>query len=65
MSTEGISLNIVENATYEELIKGDWKRLGKDLKEGGIREPEKTKSRFTQNSSTTSWKTQGRDLWIG
>ena len=36
MSGEGISLNIVENKTSEELMKGDFKRLGKDLKEGGI-----------------------------
>ena len=36
MSTEGISLNIVENARSEELTKGDLKRLGIDLKEGGI-----------------------------
>ena len=36
MSTEGISFNIVENATSEELTKGDLKRLGRDLKEGGI-----------------------------
>ena len=36
ISTEGISLNIVENAISEELTKGDLKRLGKDLKEGGI-----------------------------
>ena len=54
MSTEGISLDIVENAISEELTKGDLKRLGRDLKEGGIRKPEKTKLRFTQNSSTTS-----------
>ena len=36
MSTEGISLNIVENATSDELTKGDLKKLGKDLKEDGI-----------------------------
>ena len=36
MSTEGISLNIVENAVSKELTKGDLKRLGKGLKEGGI-----------------------------
>ena len=29
MSTEGISLTIVENAVSEELTKGDLKRLGK------------------------------------
>ena len=36
MSTEGISLNIVENARSEELTKGDLKRLGIDLNEDGI-----------------------------
>ena len=36
MSTEGISLNIVENAISKELTKGDLKRLGRDLNEGGI-----------------------------
>ena len=65
MSTEGISHNIVENAISEELTKGDLIELRRDLKEGGIQNPEKIKSRSTQNSSTTSWKTQGRDLWIG
>ena len=54
MSTEGISLNIVENATSEELTKGDFKRPGKDLKEGGTRKPEKIKLRSTLNSSITS-----------
>ena len=48
MSTEGISLNIVENATSEKLTNRDLKRLG------GIRKQEKIKLRFTQNSSTTS-----------
>ena len=65
MSTEGISLNIVENAISEELTKGDLKKAWERLEEGGIRKPEKTKSRSTQDSSTTSQKTQGRDLWIG
>ena len=36
MSTEGISLNIVENATSDELTKGDMKKAWKDLKEDGI-----------------------------
>ena len=65
MSTEGISLNIVENAVSEELTKGDLKKAWERLKRSGIRKPEKTKLRSTQNSSTTSWKTQGRDPWIG
>ena len=60
MSTEGISLNIVENAISNELTKGDlkkaWERLGKGLKEGGIQKQEKTKSRSTQDSSTTTRK---------
>ena len=41
MSTEGISLNIVENAKSEELTKGDSKRPGIDLNEGGIQKQEK------------------------
>ena len=47
MSTEGISLNIVENAISNELTKEDLKRPGKGLKEGGIQKQEKTKSRST------------------
>ena len=54
MSTEGISLNIVENATSDKLTKGDLERLGEGLKESGIQKQEKIKLRFTQNSSTTS-----------
>ena len=54
MSTEGISLNIVENAVSEELTKGDLKRLGKGLKEGGIGKQEKIKLRFIQYFSTTN-----------
>ena len=36
MSTDGISLNIVENATLDKLTKGDLRKAGEDLKEGGI-----------------------------
>ena len=36
MSTEGISLNIVENAVSEELTKEDLKKAWYGLKEGGI-----------------------------
>ena len=54
MSTEGISINIVENATSDELAKGDLKKALKNMKEGGIRNPEQIKLKFTQNSSTTS-----------
>ena len=50
MSTAGISLTFVENAVSEELTKGDLKKLGKGLKEGGIRKQEKTKWRSTLNS---------------
>ena len=65
MSTEGISVNIEENAVSEEVTKGDLKRLGKGLKEGGIQKQEKTKSRSIQDFSTTNLKTQGRGPWIG
>ena len=54
MSTEGISLNIVENATSDNLTKGDLTNPGEDLKEDGIRRQGKIKLRFTQNSSITS-----------
>ena len=50
MSTEGISFTIVQNAASEELPSGDLKRLGKGLKEDGIRKQEKTKLRSTLNS---------------
>ena len=46
MSTEGILLNIVENAISNELTR-------KGSKEGGIRKQEKIKSRSTQDFSTT------------
>ena len=65
MSTEGISLNIVENAISEELTKGDLKKAWERLERGWNPKTREAKSRFTQNSSTTSWKTQDRDLWIG
>ena len=54
MSTDGISLNIVENAISDELTKGDLKRLGRGLREGGIRKQEKIKWRSTQDFSTTN-----------
>ena len=54
MSTDGISLNIVENAISDELTKGDLKRLGRGLREGGIRKQEKIKWRSTQDFSNTN-----------
>ena len=36
MSTEGISLNNLENAISDQLTKGDLKKALKGLKEGGI-----------------------------
>ena len=54
MSTEGISLNIVENATSDKLTKGDLKRAWGGLERNGIRKQEKIKLRSTPNSSTTS-----------
>ena len=50
MSTDGISLNIVQNAKSVELTKGDFKRPGINLNEGGIQKPEKTNWRCTLNS---------------
>ena len=54
MSTEGISLNIVENAISEELTKGGLKKAWERLERRWNLKTEKTKLRFTQNSSTTS-----------
>ena len=54
MSTEGISLNIVENATSEELTKGDLKKAWERLERRWNPKPEKIKLRFTQNPSITS-----------
>ena len=54
MSTEGISLNIVENATSEELTKGDLEKAWERLERNGIQNPEKINLRFTLNSSITS-----------
>ena len=54
MSTDGISLKIVENATSDKLTKGDLRNAGEDLKEDGIRRQGKIKWRYTQNFSITS-----------
>ena len=54
MSTEGISLNIVENAISDKLTKGDLIKALEGLKEDGIQKQGKIKLRFTQNSSITS-----------
>ena len=43
MSTEGISLNIVENATSDKLSKGNEERPGEDLRRHGIPKQERTK----------------------
>ena len=53
MSTEGISLNIVENAISDELTKRDLKKAWERLKRRWNPKQEKIKSRFTQDSSTT------------
>ena len=68
MSTEGISLNIVENAISNELTKGDLKKALERLERTWNPKTREDKVEVyvsTQNSSTTSWKTQGRDLLIG
>ena len=54
MSTEGISLSIVENAISEELTKGDLKKAWERLERRWNPKTKKTKLRSTQNSSTTS-----------
>ena len=55
MSTDGISLNIVENATSDNLTKGDLRKPGNDLKEDGIQRQGKIKWRLcTQSFSITS-----------
>ena len=65
MSTEGTSLNIVENAVSEELMKGDLKKAWQRLERRWNPKTREDKLRSTQNSSITSWKTQGRGPWIG
>ena len=48
MSTDGISLSIVENATLDKLTKGDLRKAWEDLKEGGIQRQGKIKWKYTQ-----------------
>ena len=50
MSTEGISLNIVENAKSEELTKGDLKKAWERLEKRWNPKTRKIKWRFTLNS---------------
>ena len=50
MSTEGISLNIVENAVSEELTKGDLKKAWEWLERRWNPKQEKIKLRFIQDS---------------
>ena len=63
--TEGISLNIVENAVSEESTKGDLKKAWERLERRWNPKTREDKVEVYTNSSTTSWKTQGRDPWIG
>ena len=65
MSTEGISLNIVENAVSEELTKGDLKKAWERLERRWTPKTREDKVEVYTNSPTTSWKTQGRGPWIG
>ena len=50
MSTEGISLNIVENATSEKLSKGDLKKGWGDSRGIGTQRPERIRWKYTPNS---------------
>ena len=50
MSTEGISLNIVENAISDELTKGDLKKAWERLERRWNPKQGKTRLRFKQNS---------------
>ena len=54
MSTDGISLNIVENAVSDKLSRGDLKKDGGDWRDVGTPRQEKTKCKLTQSSCTTS-----------
>ena len=50
MSTEGISLNIVENATLDKLSKGDLRKAWGRLERRWNPKPEKIKWKCTPNS---------------
>ena len=50
MSTEGISLNIVENSTSDKLMKGDLKKAWGDLRDVGTPKQEMTRWSFTPSS---------------
>ena len=54
MSTEGISLNIVENSTSDKLTKGDLKKGMGETRDVGIPRQEKAKFNSTQSSCITS-----------
>ena len=56
MSTEGISLNIVENAVSDKLTRGDLKKAWGDWRDIGTPRQEKTKCNSTRSSCTTSWR---------
>ena len=54
MSTEGISLNIVENAISDELTRGDLKKAWERLERRWNLKTREDKVRSTQDSSTTN-----------
>ena len=56
MSTDGISLNIVENAVSDKLTREDLKKHGGDWRDIGTPRQEKTKCNSTQSSCTTGWR---------
>ena len=65
MSTEGISLNIVENATSNELTKGDLKKAWERLERRWNPKTREDKVEVYTKFLNYKLENTGRDLWIG
>ena len=63
MSTEGISLNIVENATSDKLSKGDLRNAWGRLKRGW--NPKTREDKVEVNTKFLNYKLENRNQWIG
>ena len=65
MSTEGISLNIVENSTSDKLMREDLKNTWGRLERHWNPRLEKIRFNSTPSSCTTSLRLSNRAQWIG
>ena len=65
MSTQGISLTIVENAVSKELTKGDLKKDWERLERRWNPKTREDKVEVYTKFLIINWKTLGRGPWIG